>query len=102
MIYRERTLKLNTAKTILQAFSSQGLAVRAENRAALAEANFHQRCLAVQARLAGSPVHQQLLREVTGLAIAANKIAQRGAAALDSAPQNLFDVLHEALAVIGR
>ena len=102
MIYRGRSFKLNTAKTILQDFSSQGLAVRTENRAALAEPDFQQRCLAVQAGLARAPVNQEFLCEVTGLAIAADEIAQCGAAALDGAPQNLFDVLHEALALISR
>ena len=102
MIYRGRSSKLNTAKTILQAFSSQGLAVLAENRAALTEADFYQWCLAVQAGLVRAPVNQELLREVTGLAIAADKIAQCRATALNGAPQNLFDVLHEALALLSR
>lgn len=73
------------------------LAVGAENRAALPQSHFLQRGVAARTALAAATIDQQLLGEIAGLAVTADKVAQGGTAALDGLPQHLFDLSYQPL-----
>src|SRR5690606_15039452 len=69
------------------------LAAPAEHAAALTQAAFGQGGAAQLAQLTGTPIDEQLLLEVPGLAITTDEIAQGGAAAVDGSRQHLSDLL---------
>ena len=78
------------------------LAVRTKDGGALAEPDFFQQRLAAVAGLTSPTVNQQLLCEVAWLAIAADKVAQCCTTALNGAPQDFFDLLHQQATLIHR
>src|SRR5690554_2703093 len=73
------------------------LATPAIHAGALAELHFLQGAAALLAELARAPVDEQLLLEIAGLAVAADEVAQGGAAALDGDRQDALDLRGQAL-----